>query len=128
MSSLVKFMGRAKSSNGEKLFWGRVTQDNLPFRGPSPPIYKDVEFEEKTVRVADVRNAFFDVTDETQNKQYLDVLECCLNGWFKVLYEERFWINPQGQRTTKMYIEWIEYYLEDGSRTPFAVITELSNG
>ena len=128
-SSLVKFSNRVQS-NGQKLFWDRVAIDNLPFRGQQPPMYTEEEFETKTVRVADVRNAFFDVLDKESNKQYLDVLECCFNGWFQLVHLERFWVGPDGKRTHYHYVEWSEFYLEDGSRTPYlsSGIMELANG
>jgi hypothetical protein len=128
-SSLVKFSNRT-NSGGKKLFWDRVDVDNLPFRGQFAPMYRDGEFEERTVKVADARNGFFDVTDPTSNKQYLDVLECCFNGWFQLVHLERFWQDPSGHRTRLHYVEWVEYYMEDGSRTPFLSqgITELAHG
>lgn len=130
-SSLVKFSNRV-GSGGQKLFWDRVQAgaDSLPFRGKFAPTYREDEFEERTVKVADARNGFFDVRDATSNKQYLDVMECCLNGWFKLVHLERFWVDPAGHRTSFHYVEWVEYYMEDGSRTPFHTpgVAELSHG
>lgn len=130
--SLVRFSNRTTSPDGRKLFWDRVQvgADALPYRGKFAPNYRDEEFEDRTVRVADARNAYFDTKDPTQNKQFLDVLECCMNGWFQLLHLERFWVGPDGKRTTTHYVEWAEYYLEDGSRTPFAVqgLMELAGG
>lgn len=129
--SLVKFRNRT-SSGGKKLFWDRVQvgADSLPYRGQFAPMYREDEFEDRTVRVADARNAFFDVTNQESNKQYLDVMECCFNGWFKMVHLERFWEGPDGRRTHFHYVEWVEYYMEDGSRTPFQSqgLTELSGG
>jgi hypothetical protein len=130
-SSLVKFSNRA-ASGGKKLFWDRVTAgaDSLPYRGQFAPMYREDEFEERTVRVADARNAFFDVSEPASNKLYLDVMECCYNGWFQLVHLERFWVNEAGRRTTCHYVEWVEYYVEDGSRTPFVTpgVTELAHG
>lgn len=112
-SSLVKFNNRLVS-NGKRLFWDRSDVDGLPFRGPFAPIMPDEEYEARVVRITDARNAFFDVTKPEENKNYLDVLECCANGWFKLWYLKRFW-----RSTTQHYVEWFEYYLEDGTRTPF---------
>lgn len=128
-SSLVKFSNRV-SSGDQKLFWDRVDIDNLPYRGKFAPSYRGDEYEEKTVRVADARNAFFDVGDPASNKQYLDVVECCFNGWFQMVYLERFWEGPDGRRTQFHYVEWVEYYMEDGSRTPFLSqgVMELQGG
>lgn len=128
-SSLVKFSNRTQSG-GKKLFWDRVNQDNLPFRGQFAPMYRDDEWEDRTVKVADARNGFFDVRDPLSNKQYLDVLECCFNGWFQLVHLERFWQDPSGNRTCYHYVEWVEYYMEDGSRTPYLTqgIAELAHG
>jgi len=119
-SSLVKFADRRTSRDGRRLFWDRVGVDDLPFRGHRPPLYRDDEWDERVVRVADARNAFFDVDDPESNRQYLDVLECCFNGWFRLVYLERFCRDASGRRTNRHYVEWVEYYLEDGSRTPYA--------
>lgn len=129
--SLVRFSNRTTSA-GKKVYWDRVQAgaDALPYRGQFAPMYREDEFEERTVRVADVRNAFFDTGNPESNKQYLDVLECCFNGWFQLVHLERFWEDPEGKRTRFHYVEWAEYYLEDGSRTPFVTqgMTELAHG
>ncbi len=123
-SSLIKFSNRTRSGNSN-LWWQRSDVDGLPFRGPYAPIMPEAEYEARVVRVADARNAFFDVSVPGQNKLYLDVLECCANGWFRLVHLERFW-----RETTQHYVEWFEYYLEDGTRTPFAnaQIMELAHG
>lgn len=131
-SSLVKFSQRTQNGRGEKIHWGRVRAgaDDLPYRGASAPMFTEDEHEVRTVRVADARNAFFDVRNEAENKQYLDVVECCFNGWFQMVHLERFWTDEDGRRTSLHYVEWVEYYLEDGSRTPYSTngIMELSHG
>lgn len=114
-SSLVKYANR-RTSGGKRLFWDRVQADGAPFRGPFPPLMPEEEYEARAVRVADFRNAFFDVTDPAENKDFQDVMECCVNGWFYLAHIERFWAG-----TTKHYVEWMEYYMEDGSRTPFSL-------
>jgi hypothetical protein len=122
-SSLVKFSNRTTSA-GRNLWWNRAEIDGLPFRGPFAPIMPEEEYEARVVRVADARNAFFDVTDAQENKLYLDVLECVFNGWFQMIHLERFW-----RQTTLHYVEWVEYYLEDGTRTPYSgQIMELTHG
>jgi hypothetical protein len=112
-SSLVKFSNRTHSA-GQRLWWGRSSVDGLPFRGPTAPVLPEDEYEARVVKVSDFRNAFFDVTVPRENKLFCDVMECCGNGWFQLFYLERFW-----RGTTKHYVEWFEYYLEDGTRTPF---------
>lgn len=114
LPSLVRFQNRG-NSRGQRLFWGRVDVDGLPYRGEHAPLMPEAEYEQRAVRVADVRNSFFDVNDAAQNQAYLDVLECCANGWFQLLHIVRFWNN-----TTQHYIEWAEFYMQDGGRVPFA--------
>ena len=131
-TSLVRFSNRVQHSNGKKLYWDRVRggADPFPYRGQNAPMMTEDEYEAKVVRVADVRNSFFDVTDKDNNLLYLEVLECCFNGWFQMIHHERFWVDQSGRRTTLHYVEWAEWYLEDGSRTPFLTngITELAHG
>lgn len=123
-SSLVKFANRTKSGN-RNLYWGRADIDGLPFRGQYAPIMPEDEYQDRVVRIADFRNGFFDVNDPQQNKLYCDIMECCANGWFQLRHQIFFWND-----TTKHYVEWMEYYLEDGSRTPFTSngIMELGHG
>jgi len=113
-TSLVKFFNKCETESGKKLFWDRADIDGYPFRGPVPPMFTEEEYEQRVVRVADAKNGFFDVSDPEQNKKYLEIIDACCNGWFKCLYIERFW-----QNTTKHYIEWVEFYMEDGSRIPY---------
>lgn len=124
-TSLVKYANRTKAEGGNKVWWHRAEIDGVPFRGPAPPIMPEEEYENRVVRVADYRNAFFDTANREQNKDFLEIMECCANGWFYLCHLERFW-----QKTTKHYIEWIEYYMEDGTRTPFSTtgIMECANG
>jgi len=129
-SSLVKFSNRTRASGGRHLHWNRLEFDGLPFRGDMAPIMPEEEYEARAVRISDFRNGFFDVQDAQENKWYCDVMECCFNGWFKLWYEEKFWVGPDGKRTTKHYLEWVEYYMEDGTRTPFVTsgMMEMAHG
>lgn len=124
-SSLVRFASTRKTSGDKKLFWGRINQDGLPFRGDAAPMLTEDEYETRINRVADAKNAFFDVRDTEQNAKFLQVMECAFNGWYKIVHLERFW-----RKTTEHYVEWIEYYLEDGSPSPYTSngIMELANG
>ncbi len=125
-TSLVKFysqqtptghkaVGIAGANN--KVFWGRAAQDGAPFIGPFAPNMPEEEYEERVTRVAYPMNGFFDVTDSAKNAEYLEIIDCCLNKWFQLIHLERFW-----NGTTKHYVEWAVYYMQDGSRltlTPY---------
>lgn len=122
--SLVKYAREKAGSGDQQLFWDRIDADGYPFRGRYAPMMTETEYEARAVRVADYRNGFFDVTDPVQNKQFQEVMECCANGWFFGVYIERFW-----NHTSKHYMEWVEYYMEDGSRTPYLSpgVTEVAS-
>jgi hypothetical protein len=125
-NSLVKFTNRTVAEDGRKIFWNRADVDGVPFRGTHAPIMPDEEFEARMVRVADPHNGFFDVTKPDENAKYLAVLDGVCNGWFKLITIERF-LNCEPRH----YVEWVEYFLEDGSRTPFAStqgMMELAHG
>ena len=116
-SSLVRFMNRQKDGNGQQLSWHRATLDGAPFRGP-PPMFTGEEFEERVARVADPKVDEFDISRPEEKKAYLMVLEGAANHWFRILYIKR----PgeyDPKRRTVAYVEWLEFYMEDGTRTPF---------
>lgn len=113
-SPLIKYFNRSNAADGRKLFWGRAGDDGAPYRGDVPPLMPEEEYESRAVRVNDFKKGFFDVHDPVEGKGYDEVMECCANGWFKLVYIERFW-----QNSSKHYVEWLEIFLEDGSRTPY---------
>lgn len=113
-SSLVKFARQNQAGNGQPLNWGRADVDGLPYRGVPTPM-RDEEFDDRVVRVADYKNDFFDVKIEEQNKRFLEVMDRCANGWYELKFIERFHLG-----TNAHYLEWVEYYLEDGKPTPAA--------
>lgn len=126
-TSLVKFFsqhsptghkaGGGPGDTANKVYWGRADRDGAPFIGPYAPNMPEEEYEERVTRVAYPMNGFFDVTNPEENAQYLEVIDCCLNNWFQLIYLQRWW-----NRTTKHYVEWAAYYMQDGSRlslTPF---------
>lgn len=123
-TSLVKFSNRLQS-NGKPLHWGRADLDGLPYRG-DPLLVKEEEYEDRVVRVGDPHNGFFDVSIPEENKRYLAIMDGAVNGWFQIICLERFVGN-----SNRHYIEWIEYYMEDGvTRTPFVTpaVVELARG
>lgn len=122
-TSLIKFANRVTHPSGNHIYWERAAQDGAPFRGPIAPLFTEEEWDRRVVKVADAKNAFYDTQIAEENKRFLEVIETIANGWCQLLHLERFW-----QGTTKHYIEWLEYYMEDGHRTPYRphVQTELS--
>lgn len=124
-SSLIRYAESRQTSGDKQLFWSRIHQDGLPFRGHGAPMLTDDEFETRVTRVADAKNGFFDTHDPAENAKFLQIFEAACNGWYRIVYLERFW-----RKTTKHYIEWVEYYLEDGSPSPYNVngIMEMAHG
>jgi|TARA_R110000851_G_scaffold256974_1_gene409477 hypothetical protein len=112
-NSLVKFTSRKDGNGRGELFWGRAGVDGLPFRGQAAPSYRDEEFEERVVRVADPKNGTFYTGDEEQNTAYLKTMDGIANGWFHMVFIDRW--RDEGDSEHRIYIEWVEYFLEDGS-------------
>lgn len=123
VSSLVEHAHHQKSRDGRNLYWARAGVDGVPYRGEHPPDLTEAEYEQRVVRVVDTCNGFFDVLNKKQNKEYLEVMEAISNGWFQGIHIERFW-----RGTTQHYVEWNEYYMQDGSRTPYSAHMELGGG
>lgn len=115
--SLARFMNRTTDGNGQPLHWSRAALDGAPFRGPAPMLMGE-EFEEKIVKVADPHAEEFNTADPAEKKAYLQVLDGAANRWFQILYIRR----PgeyDANRPRVAYAEWLEYFMEDGTRTPF---------
>ena len=112
-NSLVKFKQHNSGNGRGRLYWGRAHVDGLPFRGPYPPTMTEDEFDTRVVRIADPCNGTFRTWDEVENKAYLDVVDKITNNWAALIYVER-WRDKKSDRHV-VYIEWAEYYLEDGS-------------
>jgi hypothetical protein len=126
-TSLVKFAGQGKDSNGNTLHWHRAGEDGSPYRSKAgtPTLTKE-EFEEHSVRVADPRNGTFDTSNAEQNQQYLIVLDGVANNWYQLLYIERW--REEGEKHHIVYVEWLEYFMEDGSTRARAGQGESSYG
>lgn len=110
-SNLLHYASRKPQSGDQPLWYGRSGEDGMPFRGERDPQLTAAEWETRTVQIAEAHNDFFDVTVPEQNRAFLLVLDAAANQWFRVLHIERFW-----RGTTKHYVEWLEYYREDGTR------------
>jgi len=125
-SPLSRYSDQTQSEQG-RLFWGRITEDGYPFRSTShnPALYREPEYEEKAVRVADFRNGVFDVTSAEDyvaevngqrvqvygNARYVSVMERIINGWYALVYIDR---NFSPDKRLK-YVEWTEFYMQDGT-------------
>lgn len=121
---LVKFINRQDGGDGRRLYWGRADADGLPFRSRmAPPALRQDEYDAHVVRVADFRNAVFDIFDAEANKNYCNVWDGVVNGWFELKHIDRAFGGTPGN----IYVEWVEYYLEDGRATPYSVGTEAVN-
>jgi hypothetical protein len=131
-SSLVKFANRLDGRGRGKLYWGRVEVDGLPFRGPTAPTFTEEEFEDRVTRVSDPQNGTFRTWIPKENKKYLDVLDMIFNGWAVGIFQKRWLarVKIQGCVTQRMvvYIEWAEFFLEDGSRAPIGYGQPLEHG
>ncbi len=113
LSSLAKFSNR-RSHGGQQLHWNRADRDGAPFRG-NMPFLTEEEYDQRVVRVGDPKLAFFDMSKEDQVKAYLDVVDGIVNHWFELVFIQRFWKTDPPTH----YVEWIEYFYEDGQRAPY---------
>jgi len=112
-TSLIKFASQKEGNERGRLFWDRADVDGLPFRGHQAPAYRNEEYEDRLVRIADPKNATFYTGDPVQNQAYLKVMDGVSNSWYQLSFIERW-------REVKdihhyIYVEWLEYFLEDGN-------------
>jgi hypothetical protein len=117
-NSLVKFTSRKDGNGRGELFWGRADIDGLPFRGHNPPSMRQDEFEERVVRVADPKNGTFYTGDDEENAAFLKVMDGITNSWYHMIFIERW--REEGDKHHYVYVEWVEFFLEDGKPTPYA--------
>lgn len=125
--SLAKFTNR-QVHRGKRLHWGRADEDGLPYRGAFAPMMTGEEFEERTVKVADPHAETFDLSRPEHKASYLNVMDGIANGWFQCLYVRRW--ETDSNIDGYVRIEWVEYFLEDGHRTPYVThsMMELAHG
>jgi hypothetical protein len=123
-NSLVKFVNQKEGTSVEgrgDLHWKRADIDGLPFRGHQVPSYRNDEFDERVVRVSDARNGTFYTGDTEENAKYLKVMDAIQNGWYQLVFCERWRQELDSGKQDKfhtIYLEWAEFFLEDGSSTP----------
>jgi len=104
--SLIKYAREARPD----VHWGRVELDGFPFRGKEVPLLKEEEFADRTTKTFDAKNGTFYTGDKEQNSLYLEVMDKAANGWWSIIFIER-WRNP-GDNHMWIYIEWIEGYVQ----------------
>jgi hypothetical protein len=114
MQSLIKYVNQTDGGERGPLHWGRAKVDGFPFRGQNPPLMREEEAAERLVRVSDFRNGDFDISDPAQNKSFCNVMDGITIGWFELVFIDRF----RDPEKTRIYVEWVEYYMEDGTATP----------
>ena len=113
---LVKISNRAADEDGLQTYWGRAYLDGMPYRGKKDPLLTDAEFEEKTVVRRKVRNGFFNLRDEAETQNYLNVLDGVANNWY-VLWVKQVDVDFK-TGTARAYLEWVENFRQDGSPVP----------
>jgi|TARA_R110000824_G_scaffold169171_4_gene346234 hypothetical protein len=116
-NNLIKFINRTDGNGRGNLYWGRADKDGLPFRGQEAPLLREEEFDQRLVRVADPKNGTFYTGDAEQNKKYLEVMDGAANGWFHIVFVDRW---RDDDKHHHVYLEWLEYFLEDGQPTKAA--------
>jgi|SRR6187399_2203714 len=116
--SILRFSTERKAKKGGKpLHWGRAETDGAPFRG-NPPLLREEEFDDKTIRSCDCFAATFDTSKPESKKHgrtYHEVLDGISNDWFFQLSQPmRRWVRNRRTRKWKVlvYIEWAEPYVE----------------
>lgn len=113
-SSLLKFIGDRGDNQRGQLHWGRADLDGAPFRARNGvvPLLRNDEMDERLVRIADPRNGLFYTGDPEENAKYLKVMDGIANNWYQQVYIKRW--RKKGNDHPHVYIEWLEYYMEDG--------------
>jgi len=108
---LVKFRDVQKTGD-RSLYWSRASIDGAPLRARAAPTYTEQEFEEKVVRVKDFQFRKFRMRNREDRKAYREVMDRIANGWYQLVHIRRNW------RKEVFYVEWVEFYMEDGTRAP----------
>jgi hypothetical protein len=123
-SEQVAFL-KQQHSNGHdargRLYWKRAAMDGAPFRGPSPPMLKEEEFEELAERVWDSKFGMFNTNQPDQlvmGRTLQWVIDASLSGWVQILHRSHQWGEDEqtGQPVMFQYVEWAEPYQELPSR------------
>ncbi len=110
--SLVKFTNR-HVHRGQRMYWGRASEDGLPYRGAAPPSLTQDEAETRLHRVGDPFEETYDLSKPEEKADWLGVMDGIINHWFQCLFIRRWETpsNPHGY----VRCAWAEYCLEDGT-------------
>ena len=112
VSRLRKFSQQATDPTGQNLYWGRIDQDGVPFRGREAPAFREEEFEHNTAKVADARVGVFHLAKEDEREAYRVLLEKVANNWYGLGHLERAKDPDPAQPYPIIYVEWYEFYNE----------------
>jgi hypothetical protein len=114
-TSLVKFMQQQRDGSGRgQVYWHRAGVDGYPFRGQKPPMLREDEYEQRVVKVGDPKNGIFDVNNPDDNRRYLQVLDRIVNGWAEMISPREIRYCDE-RKTWLVYLEWVEWFMEDGT-------------
>src|SRR4051812_18402431 len=84
MGGLLKFKDEADGRQRDtELHFGRASLDGMPYRG-KPMLLREEEYEELTEVVSDSHVKIFDITNEEQRKEFSEIIDRCISGWYVV--------------------------------------------
>jgi hypothetical protein len=109
MSLLKHFGEQSSDDHGGRLFWSQAL-GGLPFRGPFAPTLSQEEVETQVGVTFDFKSEVFDLSDETQRKRYVAVMDRIVNRWYVLHHIERQMI--QAEKKAIVYLEWSQRYGE----------------
>jgi hypothetical protein len=110
-NSLIKYA----TDKGE-YHWGRADIDGMPFKGdPTLQVTED-EADERFVMSCEPKNRVFDLSDANDNAEYLNVIDKTVNGWFKIIHQDRVIFKDEENKKViiKVYLEWVVPAMIDG--------------
>ena len=129
--SLFKYYGQSQDSDGAPLWWPGGPE-GYPVLGPKEPFTKQAEYENLHL-CGKARCKTFYLAKPDDLREYLEVRDRIVNGWFVQVDRERLWdTETQGY---KVFLEWVEVaYIQsptkDGvkdeiQRNPDAIVMPL---
>ncbi len=107
MSGLLQF-SREQQLGSNPLSWARLEEDGLPYRGESPGLLREEEYEKLVAKSSYVKNKLFDTSNPESNAEYLAIMTKAAAGWFKIIYRD-IW---REEHVHYVYLEWVEHYME----------------